>query len=77
MPKGYMYILQCFNDLYYTGSTVDIERRLKEHQSGNGANFTRKNLPVELVYLEEFQRIDLAFFREKQIQEWGHDKKLL
>jgi len=75
MVKGYTYILLCGNGKYYTGSTNNIERRLKEHSEGNGANFTRKNLPIQLVYLEEFERIDLAFYREKQIQGWSRAKK--
>jgi putative endonuclease len=48
---------------------------LKQHQSGQGANFTKKHLPVELVYSETFERIDWAFYREKQIQGWSHKKK--
>ncbi|MFZ4464261.1 MAG: GIY-YIG nuclease family protein [Bacteroidales bacterium] len=73
--KGYVYILLCSNGKYYTGSTIDLERRLAQHHNGEGSNFTRKNLPVELVYLEEFPRIDQAFYREKQIQGWGRKKK--
>lgn len=73
--KGWMYILLCSNGQYYTGSTNDLERRLQQHQNGEGANFTRKNLPVELVYYEEFQRIDEAFYREKQVQGWSRKKK--
>ena len=73
--KGYMYILECANYWYYTGSTTDLERRLKQHQNGEGANFTKKHLPVKLVYFEEFQRIDEAFYREKQIQGWSRKKK--
>lgn len=73
--KGYMYILLCSNGQYYTGSTIDLEKRLAQHQSGEGANFTRKYLPLELVYYEEFDRIDDAFYREKQIQGWSHKKK--
>lgn len=73
--KGYMYILLCSNGKYYTGSTKDIERRLFQHQNGEGANFTKKHLPVKLVYLEEFDRIDEAFYREKQVQGWSRRKK--
>jgi putative endonuclease len=73
--KGYMYILLCSNGNYYTGSTTDLERRLKQHQNGEGANFTRKHLPVKLVYFEEFDRIDDAFYREKQVQGWSRKKK--
>lgn len=49
--------------------------RIQQHQSGEGANYTRKHLPIELVYYEEFQRIDEAFYREKQIQGWSRKKK--
>ena len=73
--KGYTYILLCSNGKFYTGSTIDIERRLPQHQNGEGANFTKKHLPVELVYVEEFPRIDQAFYRVKQIQGWGRKKK--
>ncbi|NOQ24136.1 MAG: GIY-YIG nuclease family protein [Bacteroidales bacterium] len=75
MPTGYMYILECADDTYYTGSTNDLERRLLQHQNGEGANHTAKRLPVELVYYEEFQRIDQAFYREKQVQGWNRIKK--
>ncbi|MDX1284997.1 MAG: GIY-YIG nuclease family protein, partial [Draconibacterium sp.] len=73
--KGYMYILKCNNGAYYTGSTNNLERRLEEHQAGEGAQFTKRNLPVELIYFEEFERIDDAFYREKQIQKWSRKKK--
>ena len=70
-----MYILQCSNGAYYTGSTIDLDKRLAQHQAGEGANFTKKHLPVTLVYYEEFQRIDDAFYREKQVQGWSRKKK--
>ena len=73
--KGYMYILECANGNYYTGSTIDLERRLAQHQTGEGANFTKKHLPIKLVYFEEYPRIDQAFYREKQIQGWNRKKK--
>ena len=73
--KGYMYILLCANGSYYTGSTIDLERRLTQHQNGEGANHTKKHLPVTLVYFEEYPRIDTAFYREKQVQGWSRKKK--
>jgi len=73
--KGWMYILLCANGQYYTGSTNDLERRLAQHQMGEGANFTRKHLPVKLVYFEEFQLVSDAFYREKQVQGWSRAKK--
>jgi len=73
--KGYMYILQCANGNYYTGSTKNLEKRLAQHQNGEGANFTKKHLPVKLIYFEEYERIDKAFYREKQVQGWSRAKK--
>jgi putative endonuclease len=73
--KGFMYILQCADGSYYTGSTRDLDRRLINHQQWEGANFTREKLPVKLVYYEEFNRVDMAFLREKQIQKWSRKKK--
>ena len=73
--KGYVYILECADGSYYTGSTKDITKRLEQHNNGYGANHTKKRLPVSLVYLEEFTRIDEAFNREKQIQGWSRRKK--
>ena len=70
-----MYILKCANGQYYTGSTTNLFRRLAQHQRGEGANFTRKHLPVELVYYEEFDRIHKAYNRERQIHKWSHKKK--
>ena len=73
--KGYVYILLCSDGTYYTGSTIDLERRLEQHQNGEGANHTKKRLPVTLLYYEEYQRIDEAFYREKQVQGWSRKKK--
>ncbi|GBU22503.1 hypothetical protein R80B4_02412 [Fibrobacteres bacterium R8-0-B4] len=69
------YILKCADGSYYTGSTKNLPRRLAQHQKGEGANFTKKHLPVELVYTEEYSRIDEAFYREKQLQGWSRAKK--
>jgi putative endonuclease len=71
----FMYILECIDGSYYTGSTVDLNNRLIQHSEGTGANYTSKRLPVKLVYFEEYERVDEAFYREKQIQGWSHAKK--
>ena len=73
--KGFMYILECSDGSYYTGSTNNLELRILQHQNGEGANHTKKRLPVKLIYYEEFYRIDTAFYREKQVQNWGRAKK--
>lgn len=73
--KGYMYILECVDLSYYTGSTLNLEKRIAQHQNGEGANYTKKRLPVRLVYFEEYNSIDEAFYREKQVQGWSRNKK--
>lgn len=70
-----MYILKC-NDAT-TGSTKNLEKRIEEHNNGEGANYTRKRLSVELIYYEEYHRVDLAFQREKQVQGWSRKKRSL
>lgn len=72
---GCTYILLCGDGSYYIGSTNNLELRIKQHQTGQGANHTKKRLPVKLVYSEQFDRIDHAFYREKQIQGWSRKKK--
>jgi len=75
MLKGWVYILECSDGSYYTGSTNNMERRLAQHQSGEGAKYTRNRRPVKLVYCEYFERMDDAFYREKQVQGWSRAKK--
>ncbi|MCU1421572.1 MAG: Excinuclease subunit domain protein [Microbacteriaceae bacterium] len=71
----WVYMLKCSDESYYTGSTLDLARRLVEHDLGEGANFTRSRRPVTLVFAEEFDRIEEAFAREKQLQGWSRAKK--
>jgi putative endonuclease len=71
-----MYILECSDGTFYTGSAYNLTRRLEEHNYGVAANYTKKRLPVRLYYAEEYERIDDAFMREKQIQKWSHGKKI-
>lgn len=72
---GYMYILKCADNSYYTGSTNNPELRLKQHQAGEGANHTKKRLPVELVYMDKYPRIDLAFNRENRCRDGAARKR--
>jgi len=71
----WMYILECSDGSYYVGSTVDLGKRLYQHQQGEGSKYTARRLPVKLVYAEEFSRIDEAYQREKQVQGWGRPKR--
>ena len=72
---AWVYILECSDGSHYTGSTIDLERRLWEHNQGLGANFTKRRLPAQLVFAEESESIETAFVREKQVQGWSRAKK--
>lgn len=73
---AWMYILQCADGSLYVGSTLDLSRRVEEHQFGEGSAYTAVRLPVALLYCEEYDRVDDAFHREKQVQGWGRAKRL-
>ena len=73
---AFMYMLRCSDGTTYVGSTIDLERRLAQHQAGEGAQYTRTRRPVELIHVEEYARIDDAFAREKQLQKWSRIKRL-
>ena len=71
----YVYILECADKSFYVGSTMSIKLRLQQHNSGKGAKYTSKRLPVKLVYLESVSRLDRGFEREHQIKRWSRRKK--
>lgn len=72
----YCYMLLCANGGYYTGWTTDPLRRLKQHNSGRGARYTRMNAPSELVYVEEVADHSAALKREAEIKLLKHPKKV-
>lgn len=75
MANSYVYILKCNDDSYYVGSTKDIGLRFWEHSNGEGCDYTAERIPVHLIYVEIFTRIDHAFEREHQIKKWSRKKK--
>jgi len=72
----HVYILQCADGLLYTGSTTDIDRRVKEHNAKKGGGCTRGRLPVTLVHKEPHPNRSEAQKREAQIKGWSRQKKL-
>jgi len=64
----YCYILECLDDTYYTGWTTNPERRLRQHNHGSGARYTRNRRPVRLVYVEEQPDRGSAMRREIKIK---------
>lgn len=61
---NYTYIVQCSDGTLYTGWTTDVERRVRTHNSGKGAKYTRSRLPVTLVYYETYPTKQEAMRRE-------------
>lgn len=71
----YCYILECADGTFYTGWTTDPERRLKQHNHGTGAKYTRTHRPVRLVYVEPQTDRSTAMRRELAIKHMPHVRK--
>ena len=71
----YVYVLVCADDTYYTGYTTDPERRVDEHDAGEGAKYTRGRTPVELVHVEAFDSRGDALSREHEIKSLSRAEK--
>ncbi len=69
------YIIRCADGSYYTGSTHDLEQRLRAHETGRAAPYTARRRPLSLVYSERHQSMKAARGRELQIKRWTHKKK--
>lgn len=74
--KHYVYILQCKDNTLYTGYTVNIEERIRLHEAGKGAKYTRGRGPFRLVYQESFATKAEAMQREYEIKQWNRAKKI-
>ncbi|MBQ7906889.1 MAG: GIY-YIG nuclease family protein [Clostridia bacterium] len=74
--KNYTYILLCADNTLYCGWTNNLEKRLKTHNEGKGAKYTRSRLPVCLAYYEEFETSPEAQRREVQIKRLTRKQKL-
>ena len=72
---AWVYILECSDGSFYVGSTIDLERRLWQHQNGEGAQYTKHRQPVRLVWSLPFDRVDEAWAFEKRIQGWRRGKR--
>jgi putative endonuclease len=70
-----VYMIRCSDGSLYTGITTDIKRRLKEHNSNEGARYTRGRTPIRLVYLEECSGQSHASKREIEIKKMSRNKK--
>ncbi len=68
MSEHWVYVVRCADGTYYTGYTTDVERRVLEHDAGEGAKYTRGRTPVELVHAEEHPSRSAALVREHEIK---------
>ena len=75
VKMNYTYILECEDGTYYTGWTNNLEKRLKDHNDGKGAKYTKARLPVVLVYHEMFQTKEEAMRREYAIKRMTRKEK--
>lgn len=72
---NYTYILKCNDDTLYTGWTNNLEKRIKDHNDGKGAKYTKTRRPVELVYYEKFETKEEAMKREYAIKQLTREEK--
>ena len=72
----YVYVILCEGNCFYTGSTKNLNTRLRLHLKGKGARYTRMHKPRKLVHAEEFGTRSEAMKREKRIKKLNHTQKM-
>lgn len=75
IQKNYTYILKCSDGTLYTGWTNDLTKRLKAHNDGRGARYTKTRRPVVLAYYESFSSKEEAMRREYEIKHLTRKEK--
>lgn len=75
--KYYVYIVECSDGSFYTGYSLNIEKRLWQHNFGKrGAKSIKGKLPVKLVHSEEYNTKSKALKREIEIKSWPRERKM-
>lgn len=69
MTNHIVYILECKDGTYYTGYTNDFDKRLKAHESGKGAKYTRGRGPFRVLHKESYSTKEEAMSREAKIKQ--------
>lgn len=75
MQENYTYIVRCKDNSLYVGWTNNLEKRMKAHNDGKGAKYTKPRRPVELVYYEVFSTKQEAMSREYHLKKLSHKEK--
>ena len=73
----YIYMVLCSDKSFYIGSTNDLVKRIKAHNEGKGAKYTKARRPVKLVYWEKYPDKSQALRREYQLKQWTREEKWL
>ncbi len=73
--KHYFYVLECQDESYYAGYTNNLEHRVKVHNQGKGAKYTRGRTPVELIYYETFESKTEAMQAEYRFKQLSRKAK--
>jgi putative endonuclease len=76
VSETFVYIVECADGSFYTGWTTDPDRRLREHNTGRGARYTRSRRPLKLAYLEPQPDRAAAMRRERRIKTYTRDQKM-
>ena len=76
MENNYTYIVECSDHTLYTGWTNDLEKRIRAHNEGKGAKYTKSRRPVRLVYFETFSTKEEAMSREYSIKKMSRQEKI-
>jgi len=69
--KWYVYIIECMDNTYYTGMTWRVDIRSNQHELGKGSKYTQKHGFKKVVYVEEYEDLEQARLRERQIKDWN------
>lgn len=75
MSPWFVYMVRCRDGSLYTGIAIDVTERIKKHNAGLGAKYTRARKPVGLVWSEEMESESAARVKEMEIKKWDKKKK--
>jgi len=76
MKNWVVYLVKCIDGTIYTGITNDLEKRLKIHNSGKGAKYTKKRIPVVLIKFFTCESKSDALKLEYKIKQLSHNEKI-
>ena len=73
--RFWAYIVECADGTYYTGSTNNLENRLRLHNAGKGAKYVRGRGPVAVVYQQAYRSDNRALQAERQLKKLTREQK--